>query len=154
MVSTRLAPKFWAAQFKVVWNAWCTASRFQQDSPCLFCDSAIGTDSLVHIAHCRTIRETVKRLAAQTEYHPSHFFGCFDKRAQDDYKLLMAVMVYCTYQQHNFLRNSDALSKEFKLGNPVTSMCRIIKMQVFALKDSKSKTGIIHFLSRGRAETT
>ena len=59
-ISLLLPPRIFAAVFSTFWNRWCTARRFQSESPCVFgCSS--GEDCIEHYACCKHTVELARR---------------------------------------------------------------------------------------------
>ena len=51
---TLVPPRVVAAVLRTLWSGWCTARRFGQTGPCLFC-GAHGGDSVEHASVCKAL---------------------------------------------------------------------------------------------------
>ena len=108
-----------SAVWKTTWNGWTTARRFQRrGEQCVLCgSSAVGGDSIEHMARCRVTRELSSYVNIPIS-HYSHWLGNFvilgvnHGSVEDSLLVKRAVVVYAIYRTSNKLRHSPARSNE------------------------------------------
>ena len=86
-------------------NGWCTRTRFQQAGPCYFCGDF--TDSIEHIARCRTPREIGNaQLGLAILAADNLAWLWLDGVCRSPLRILQhALFVHAVYRAHNKLRH-------------------------------------------------
>ena len=123
-----------------MWNAWCTARRFQEESRCAFgCNLEHPADSLEHYFFCPILvnfATNFLQLPTHLIRSPGHFL-MVENFANDDEIISAAHLTYTAYASYHHLRHppippSTPDSPSSHLSSTLACLRRFLQQAVFA----------------------
>ena len=105
-----LPPRARASYFKMLWNGWTTAARFQQRMPCVLCRGETTEDRIEHYVHCRPFKKLlVYRMGLPERFCSlAHVFMLIDGLSEYEVTLI-GIAVYSLFRASRHCKN-DSLS--------------------------------------------
>ena len=129
-LAPQVTPRFQAAVFRTLWNAWTTERRFQRrqsdTNVCVFNCSSTAEDSIEHYCRCPIVRRVGYR-HLKIEYPPEEGLNIWTLNSRwvecRDIMCRVAILVYGTYRAFNSIKHKG-ISDSQQAQECIVQSCR------------------------------